>query len=332
MPTIAEPLHLVPHLVDKPWGGRALSRYGRDLPEGATVGESWEVADLPLAPGIVQGGVTRVAGGTFAGCTLGELMLKDPVGLLGDAASATAEDGAGQACFPLLVKLLDVHERLSVQVHPHRSVDRNLGGVRAKTETWVVLDADPDAQLLIGFEPGVTLTEIRNVAGTPAVAQLMRRIPARVGDIHHLPAGTPHCVIGPVLLAEIQTPSDTTFRLYDWAAETGKPSRELHVDEAVTTLASVTPQILSRQAGRVTLPFDAGVYRLDRHSLDVEATSGIAPGRLRVVLVTAGELSGDGFLWPVGAGATVVLPAAWSGRLRADRPTSWLETTLPPRA
>lgn len=329
MPTIAAPLHLTPLLVPKPWGGQRLVTAGaagrRELAPGTPVGERWEVADLPSA---AASGVARpstlVAAGPFAGASLGELIAHARTDLLGPAA-----DHAGR--FPLLVKLLDVREPLSVQVHPPAAYVARHPEVALKTETWIVLDADPGAELLVGLADGADLGQVCGAAGTPDLVGLLHRVPAEVGAIHHLPAGTIHAVGAGVLLAEVQTPSDTTFRLYDWSWELGRAPRQLHLREAVEAL-ELAPADVLLPSGRDgdALPLDAGHYRLERHHLDVEATRDHDPGALRVIHVVEGELDGDGFAWSVLAGATVVLPAAWAGQLRAPTATtSWLEITLP---
>jgi len=333
MPSITDPLHLTSLVVPKPWGGRRLERLGRALPAEVMVGEIWEVADLASADASgVERPSTPVATGPFEGRTLGELLAGDRDGLLGQAA-----DWDGR--FPLLFKLLDVREPLSVQVHPPEGYVARHPEATLKTETWVVLDADPGAEVMIGLADGATVEQVSGAMGSPDLVQLLHRAPAEVGAVHHLPAGTIHAVGGGVLLAEIQTPSDTTFRLYDWVAETGRAPRQLHLEEgreALELAAASAPR--AHAAGcrardsSDRLPLDAGHYRLDRCHLGVGEEREIPGGTLRVVHVVTGELEGDGFAWPVAAGSTVVLPAAWHGTLRAGIATTWLETTLPERA
>lgn len=325
MPTIAEPLHLTPLLVPKPWGGHRLVTSGAaggggELAPAALVGERWEVADLPAAD---ASGVARpwtpVAAGPFAGRSLAELIALDRDALLGAAADL---DGR----FPLLLKVLDVRQPLSVQVHPPEAYVARHPDVALKTETWVVLDAAPGAEVMVGLADGVTLAQVREAVGTPELPALLRRQPAVVGAVHHLPAGTIHAVGGGVVLAEVQTPSDTTFRLYDWAHELGRPPRTLHLEEGLEALELAADG--ERPPGVGTLPLDAGNYHLDRHHLDVEVVREPDAGTLRVVHVVEGTLVGDGFAVPVDAGATVVLPAAWGGTLRTDLGATWLEVTL----
>lgn len=323
---IDEPLHLAPILVPKPWGGRRLARLGRCLPEDVPIGESWEVADLASAAASdLARSSTSVRDGRFAGRELSELIAEDRDSLLGDAADL---DGR----FPLLVKLLDVRTPLSVQVHPLPVYARDHLDVAAKTETWVVLEADPGAEVMIGLVDGVTPAQVRAAAGTPQIVPLLRHLPARRGDVLHVPPGTVHAIGAGVLLAEVQTPSDTTFRLYDWTQEQDRPPRRLHLERGLAALA-VADTASSAPAGPARLPLDAGAYRLDRCHLDAAAAKRIVPGTLRVLIVMGGRLAGDGFAEVVGPGGTVVLPAAWGGALRAERgAASWLEVTLGDRS
>lgn len=324
-PPVVAPLHLTPLLVPKPWGGRRLERFGRALPEGATIGESWEVADLDAAATSVSDPVTRVATGPHAGRRLSELIAADGGALLGDA-----PDLEGR--FPLLVKLLDAREPLSVQVHPPQAYVAEEPGVALKTETWVVLDAQPGSQLMIGVADGVTPDRLAATLGTPAMVSLLRHVPAVIGEVHHLPAGTIHALGAGVMVAEVQTPSDTTFRLYDWAETGGRPARKLHLAAGWRAIElgwehNLAPVVVP--ASRTNL-VDTSHYRLDRHHLGAAAERPVDAGVLRVVQVLEGHLEGDGFSVRLRPGGTVVLPAAWSGTLRAsDHPATWLETTIP---
>ena len=235
-------LVLEPILVPKPWGGRRLEGLGKPLPghlpAGTTYGESWEVADLPDDALVASAtGRTLVASGPQRGKSLRRLIAESGPELLGSASPTPAGD------FPLLLKLLDTAEHLSIQVHP----DEEYAGRRrewfSKTESWYVLDADPGAAIFMGFRSGVTFEEVGAAAGTPAMAGLLRRVPVKRGDFHHLPAGTVHALGAGVTVAEVQTPSDTTFRLYDWTEEYRRPERPLHVEDALAALVAEHPPV-----------------------------------------------------------------------------------------
>lgn len=333
--TVREPLHLTPLLVDKPWGGQRLRDLGRQVPDDATIGESWELADLDTDATSVEQPVTRVATGPHEGRSLRELIALDRRGLLGDAPDL---DGR----FPLLVKLLDAHQHLSVQVHPPAAYVKHHPEVTAKTETWVVLDAEHDAQLFIGVAPGVTMTMLATAVGTPALVPLLGRVPAIPGQVHHLPGGTIHALTAGVVVAEVQTPSDTTFRLYDWTDKYGRVERDLHLAQGLRAVelswehnvAPARPQSApdTTEPAATSAVVDTPHYRMTRRHLPVGDTTEIADETMRVLLVVDGQLEGDGFDRALTAGDTVLLPAAWRGSLRAvGEATTWLETTVPPR-
>jgi len=223
------PLLFEPILKPKVWGGRRLARYGKTLPADELVGESWEVADLAsTAPSGGGGGDARsvISGGPLAGRTL-----HDAVREWGDdliESSKVGRDGA----FPLLVKFLDAYENLSVQVHPSAAYTAAHPEAHLKTECWYVLEAEPGSVIYAGVKAGVTRERFdRDIRDDAVVDDLVVR-EARRGDMHLLPSGTVHALGAGVLVAEVQTPSDTTFRVYDW----GRTDREMHVAQALAAM------------------------------------------------------------------------------------------------
>jgi len=207
------PLFPKPLLVDRPWGGSALSRWGRDVVIDAKCGESWDL-------------------GAVAGCD--SSLIGSEFSRLSEAAAF--QDGTWLGCpggaFPLLVKLIDARETLSVQVHPATSGP----GFAPKNECWVVLEAPPDAHLYAGtsFElPPDELVQRLNMGDLT----VLQKIPVDVGDVVVIPAGTIHAITGGLVIAEIQQCSDTTYRVYDWGRVglDGKP-RQLHLTESVQCL------------------------------------------------------------------------------------------------
>lgn len=218
-------LRFEPHFHERVWGGRRLeSIYGKALPEGV-FGESWEVVDRP-------GEESVVANGPHAGRTLGDLWRSsDRERLFGRRAA-----GAGDR-FPLLVKLLDCVETLSVQVHPPADVAAAFGG-EPKTEMWVVVQAEPDAHLFVGLRRGVTREAFTAAleAGED-VSGMLHRIDVSAGDVMFLPSGRVHAIGGGSLIVEIQQSSDTTYRVFDF----GRPGldgrlRELHIEESMRSI------------------------------------------------------------------------------------------------
>lgn len=217
-PAPLQPVLFEPLFVPKPWGGRRLeSLLGKSLPPGQRIGESWEVVSLP-------GHESHVRGGPLAGAELRYL-----VDAWGDALLGGAHRVDGR--FPLLLKYLDAAEPLSVQVHPRP--DAHAPGA-VKHEAWVVLHADPGARLHIGVRPGATPAMVAAAAGGPRLVDLLVDRPVRTGDCFHLPSGTVHALGGGIVVAEVQTPSDVTYRLYDWGRVDGQSRpRPLHIDAAL---------------------------------------------------------------------------------------------------
>ncbi|MDW8308127.1 MAG: class I mannose-6-phosphate isomerase [Verrucomicrobiales bacterium] len=217
------PLTFHPIFKPRPWGGRALERlYNKPLPPDLPVGESWEIADRP-------GDVSVIANGPLAGRDLHWLVENHRAELLGDA---PLQNGR----FPLLVKILDAREVLSVQVHPPAHRAAALGG-EPKTELWYVAHAEPGATLFAGLKRGVARAEFEQRLRTGTVADCIHRIPVQAGDALFLPSGRVHALGGGVVVFEIQQNSDTTYRVFDWnrVGLNGKP-RELHVAEALASI------------------------------------------------------------------------------------------------
>ncbi len=300
------PLLLDPVLVAKPWGGRRLDDLGADLPADGTWGEAWVVADLDPADTPQPDPTSRVRGGAHAGRSLAEVIAADRDGLLGPAA-----DVGGR--FPLLVKVLDAREHLSVQAHPPASLLATHPSARLKTESWVVVGADDGAELFLGLADGVTRDRVRAALGTPDLVPLLRAIPARVGDVFHVPAGIVHALGAGVVVAEVQTPSDTTWRLYDWTKEYERAPRDLHTGPGWEAVAATWAVNTTRPE---PAPSTGRLVTTDHYTIDrvVPASGRPVPtpdGWPAVVMVLAGSLEADGEV--IGPGQVVVVPANLDG-------------------
>ncbi len=297
------PLVTAPILKPKPWGGRRLASFGKALPAGEPIGESWEVADLGTAvTGTPGGDRSQVANGPLAGATLHSVMERWGGDLLGDAAPTAGGD------FPLLVKLIDAREPLSVQVHPDAEYAAAHPGAFHKTESWYVVEAAPGALLYLGLAGGVDAAALAAACRAGEVAHVLRAVPARAGDLHHLPAGTVHALGGGVLVAEVQTPSDTTFRLYDWARQLDRAPRDLHVDEALTAIHwDEDPLAPVRAEGSAQL-LVTEAYTITQHGIDGETSLASTPNAPRVLMLLDGSAEVAGT--PLTKGDTAVVPAA----------------------
>jgi mannose-6-phosphate isomerase len=299
------------------WGGRALERLGKRLPRDQHIGESWEIADLPES---IEGGQSIIANGELAGVTLRRAITDYSEAIMGAAANRLTPWGG----FPLLIKYLDARENLSVQVHPDAAYAKAHAGAHLKSEAWVIVDAQPGAVIYKGLRRGVTRDSFaRNVAAGDVVQDL-ESIEVRPGDCHYLPSGTCHALGAGILVAEVQTPSDTTFRVYDW----GRTGRELHVEQALECMFEQDgrPRTSSSQPRRlIPNPID-GVTTTDLCETEyfsierVDAAAGasfpIVTQDLPVVwmmLSGAAEISGDFEPQPVNPGDSALIPAAANG-------------------
>ncbi len=227
------PLKFKPLLLEKIWGGRKFETVlGRTLPPNAQIGESWELYDFP--PGVLNNSSdwisAEVANGPMAGRTLHSLVTEFGRQLHGDVPLVSP---SGQ--FPILIKFLDAREHLSVQVHPDEAYAASNPGAHLKSEAWYVIQSDPGSVLFKGLRKGVTRHQFETACNNGTVEDLINAIPVKEGSCFYLPSGTVHALGKGILVAEVQTPSDTTFRVFDFNridASTGQ-RRTLHVNQAM---------------------------------------------------------------------------------------------------
>lgn len=304
MPPQAYPLRLEPTFRNYPWGGRKLATHlGKTLPSDGNWAESWEVVDHPEHESVV-------VSGPLAGKTLGQLMREHGSWLVGDV-----EAVAGR--FPLLLKYLDCHRVLSVQVHPNdeyglRMSPPDLG----KTEAWYILKAEPGAILYAGLKPGVDRDAFAEAIAAGKTADCLHVIEPHTGDCVFIPAGTVHALGAGLLVAEIQQSSNTTFRLYDWDRVDDKgQSRPLHVRQSLETIdfdsgprACQRPQP-TEESGRVRL-VECDKFCFDRISGITGCTIG-GDGRFHILTVPSGEVTveGGGVVETIAIGQSLLLPA-----------------------
>lgn len=210
---MVEPLQLIPEYHPRVWGGQRL-KPDADQP----IGEAWIVHEH-----------NRIAGGRYAGRTLAELTAELGVALLGEA--VVAHTGKR---FPLLIKLLDCNDWLSIQVHPNdaQAIALEGPGRFGKTEAWHVLEADPKAQLIVGVKPGVKPEALQQAIREGRVLALVQRHAARAGDTIFMPAGTLHALGPGLLIYEVQQTSDITYRVWDWNRP-ASAGRALHIEQSL---------------------------------------------------------------------------------------------------
>ncbi|MEP0846702.1 MAG: class I mannose-6-phosphate isomerase [Phycisphaerae bacterium] len=330
MKTRAIPVVFRPILKPKPWGGQKLAQlFGKALPPGGRLGESWELSDLPENESVVRDGPQQ-------GRTIRELVSEWGADLLGRAALV---DGR----FPLLIKFLDARENLSIQVHPKPAPESSptpVAGV--KHEAWYVVQADEEAGILLGVKPEVDIHDVRRSLGTAELVPLLRRWRVRTGDSFYLPSGVPHALCAGVVAAEVQTPSDVTYRMYDWdrVDESGQP-RPLHLSEAMTNLRlDVTPAELkpprSHSAGPhalVTRVAACPSFLVSRVRLAAGLQQALPDTEMLIWILLNGSgalLRAGEFRVPFTAGDTVLIPAANDGiRIETADDIQFLEVSVP---
>jgi len=299
------------------WGGRALHTvFGKDLPENLKIGESWELVDLPEDKSVVSNG-------PLAGKTLRDVVTEHTEALTGQPDFPQP--------FPLLIKFLDAQDVLSVQVHPDQATCDRTGQGDPKTECWYVMHAEPDACIYKGLVPGVTKAQFKDAIQNGTVEELLIKIPVQVGECHFLPTGTVHAIGAGLLIAEIQQPSDTTYRVFDWNRVDGQgQGRELHVDLATESIHfDTSPEDLTVSSiGRLV---DCEFFKVDKGHQMPGTEMLVSSGKLKlhVILSGLGEYTAQNHD-PVtfNAGDTVVLPACYEGVMHSQGDTVFLTTSL----
>lgn len=288
------PFHtFIPIYQERVWGGRHLeSSLGRALPEGKTIGESWEIVDRPEA-------MSRTASGK----SLRELIAADPEGIMGPGWPADRP-------FPILVKWLDCREKLSLQVHPPAAVAAELGG-EPKTENWYIADADPDATIMAGLKKGVTREVLEAAIQNDALAPLIHTIKVAKGDSIFIPSGRLHAIGGGNLILEIQQNSDTTYRVYDWGRMglDGRP-RQLHVEESLASIdfEDFEPGTLQTDGRSMNLA-ESDVFDLRKVCLADGDSLHFDAGEPRILSLLQGRLASENGQ-TLGPAENALLPAA----------------------
>ncbi len=292
------------------WGGRNLAKhFNKDLPPNETIGESWEISAHP-------NGLSRVTNGSFTGKTIPELLKmlgKDLV--LGTSVNSHK--------FPLLFKLLDANDRLSVQVHPDDNYAYNFeNGQSGKSEMWYILHAEPGAKIVHGLKEGVQKPDFISALKSGNIERLLNYVPVRTGDVFFIPAGLIHALGAGLLVAEIQQDSDLTYRVYDYnrVDQTGNP-RQLHVKKALDVIdfnkrlpIENQGDTLKLEGAEKKLLCSFSKFNVEKISVFKEYRQEVDGSRFYVIMVIAGEGSllyvngqermslGDAFLIPAGLG------------------------------
>ena len=310
---MTSPLTFAPIFMERMWGGRRLeSEFGKKLPPNTRIGESWEIADRPEAQSVV-------ANPPLKGRTLHDLWTQNRHDIFGDVPETPR--------FPLLIKLLDAQERLSLQVHPPEEVAAKLGG-EPKTEFWYVAAADPGGELFLGFRELIRREQFERALDKGTAANCVQKIRVKAGDAMFLPAGRLHAVGGGNLLVEIQQNSDTTYRVFDWNRTAADGTlRQLHVDQALQCIdfTDVGPHLIEPK-GEVLIKHE--LFEIEKWNLD--SSRGIAPlGQFAIVCCLTGSLRCAGV--ELAPGEFFLVPASLETRQLQPQSegTSLLRITIP---
>ena len=300
------PLTFQPIFKDRIWGGRELERlYAKKIPAGS-IGEAWEISDRP-------GDASVIANGPLAGKDLRWLMEHHAAEILGDA------NPAAENRFPLLCKILDARDKLSLQVHPPASKAAELKG-EPKTEMWFIADAAPGASLYVGLKHGVTRAEFERKISDGSVADCFHKIPVKAGDTMFLPSGRVHAIGDGLVIFEIQQNSDTTYRVFDWnrLGLDGQP-REMHVAQSLASIDfnDFEPKLVETKfvaAGKIqkrTLVQDP-LFNVEAWRLNAQDHEPLPPNKLQIIAVTAGavEIKSGATALNLAAGQFGLIPAS----------------------
>ena len=289
------------------WGGTRLPcEWNKCAPNAKTVGESWELTVRKDEMSIIQNK-------PLSGVSVGDLLRDCPDELMG---KSTVADGD----FPLLVKLIDAADRLSVQVHPDDAYAARVENDRGKTEMWYIVDADEDAEIICGLSDGIDNAAFSAALQKGELMSVLKVQKVHAGETYFIPAGLPHAIGKGILIAEIQQNCDLTYRVYDYdRRQTDGTLRELHINKACDVIrrfddAEIDAIRYSRgiPASSEDVLADCDYFRTEKHTLSKNAFTVLQNGYLRHLLCVAGDgtLEYGGTSYSFSRGASILLPAS----------------------
>jgi mannose-6-phosphate isomerase len=316
------PIKFNPVYKDYPWGGsRIPETYNRDVPDGIYA-ESWEISDH-------DDGMSIVSNGPLSGKTLRDILQENPAGIMGSLVEGTK--------FPLLIKLIDSKQKLSVQVHPNDETAATFGG-EAKTEMWYLL-GDNKTQVFCGLNEGVTKESFLQAVEDDTSGDTMRPVPVEKDSAIFVRGGRVHAIDEECLILEIQQKSNTTYRIYDWGrmGNDGKP-RDLHIDQAVNVInwndhenPLVEPTVLIDTPDYQHLEvLSCEYFRLEKLTFSKPLDVVLNGKTFHALFIAEGEatIAWDGGIETAKAGESVLIPAALPA-YTLDGNATVLRTTIP---
>lgn len=300
------PLRISGVLKSPIWGGKRLLTEWNKHSDRASVGESWELT-------VRRDEMSVVCNGSLRGQTVRALIERFPNDMMGQ----TSGDGER---FPLLVKLIDAADRLSVQVHPDDAYAARVEQDCGKTELWYIVEADPGAEIICGLADGVTREQFAHAVETGTVETVLKHVPVHAGETYFIPSGLPHAIGKGILIAEIQQNCDLTYRVYDYdRVDQNGHLRELHVQKALDVIRPFTDTEIERirysrlSEQKQTVLADCAYFRVERLDVTSETPSEVrCDGYLCHLLCLDGEAEIVSHIGcePIVKGDSYLLPAA----------------------
>lgn len=299
------PLRFEPILKEKIWGGHQLKELLNKTSQDRPFGESWEIAALPNDQSIVSMGA-------YKGKTLGDLCSAFAKAVLGEKVASTYG-----TTFPLLIKFIDAADDLSVQLHPDDTIAKRDHNSFGKTEMWYILHAEPQAQIIVGFNKEMDAETFAIAIDENTLTKDLRYIPVQAGDAFFIDAGLIHAIGKGVVLAEIQQTSDITYRVYDYGRVQADGSlRDLHVDAAKKAIDFAPNKtyrlrydkaLQGRQPLKHATYFKTDILQLDRMAYTIDRKDSFT-----ILMVVGGAItiSCDEMTQVLASGQTILLPAA----------------------
>ena len=301
------PLKFEPVYKNMIWGGRNIEKkFKRYIPEG-TIGESWEVCCR-------SDGMSVISNGYLKDSTLSSVIDKYKEHLLGTRVYNTS-----YKVFPLLIKIIDANDNLSVQVHPDDEYAFKKSGENGKTEMWYVIDAKPGAKLVYGLKNNITKHDFTKAISNNNIENTLNEVEVHKGDVFYIPAGTVHAILDGILIAEIQQNSNTTYRVSDWnRVDSSGKSRELHLCNAL--------EVINFNSMGIFVPddtiYDFGTYKLKTLSKNAYFTTEeiLLNGKYRavtdnfsffiyMVIEGYGQIKYNDGIENISSGDTIMIPA-----------------------
>lgn len=301
-----EPIRLRPAFKDYIWGGTRLKTEYNKQSDLDVLAESWELSTHP-------DGESTVASGPHAGLRLSALIDLCGREILGSNAARFAD-------FPILIKLIDAKDNLSIQVHPDDAYAQAHTGGYGKTEMWYILDCAPGASLYYGFNQPLTKAQLRSHIADNTLLSVLRQVPVKKGDVFFIPAGTVHAIGKGIMVCEIQQNSNTTYRVYDYGRRDAQGNtRPLHIAQAVE-VADLNPTPLTKPAQDGVLAA-CPYFTVKKLNLDGSQTIRITTASFHSLIVTSGSgtLSLGGTTLPFQKGDSLFVPAQHSSYTLSGR-------------